>query len=133
MKALSIKQAWLYAITDLDKRIENRTWYPPHDIIGQRIALHASKRDEPGSADFVQRISGVRVPADLPRGCLVATARVVGWIDARGRSYGLTTVPENGLVHNKWFAGPVGWLLDDIIKIDPVPARGMLGLWECAL
>lgn len=29
-----------------------------------------------------------------------------------------------------WWIGPIGWLLDDVRPVAPVPARGMPGLWE---
>jgi hypothetical protein len=117
MKALSIQQPWLYAITDLDKRVENRTWKPPWWIIGRRIALHASKIDDRAGYVIIRDIANVDVPPDLPRGCIVATAKVLGWIDES---------------NDKWFFGPYGWILDDINKISPGPVfcRGALGLWD---
>ena len=81
MKALSIKQPWLWAITDLDKRIENRTWKPPQNIIGQRIALHASKKDDPHGEQKLYDIAGIHPPTDLHRGTIVATACIIGWLD----------------------------------------------------
>lgn len=131
MKALSIQQPWLYAITDLDKRIENRTWKPPWWIIDQRIALHASKVDDRAGYVVVHDIANIDVPSDLPRGCIVATAKVLGWIDEDG--YGQVPSACLGhLVDDKWFFGPYGWILDDINKISPGPVfcRGALGLWD---
>lgn len=90
---------------------------------------------------------------------IVGTARLVGWLDLRGvclpgptveerydRAYvaalpGETTHPPSAafrarvartlrLDDDLWWAGPVGWLLDDVVAIDPVPCRGALGLWS---
>lgn len=44
MKALTIYPEWCFAITQMDKRIENRTWNPFISIINQRVALHAGSR-----------------------------------------------------------------------------------------
>jgi hypothetical protein len=34
------------------------------------------------------------------------------------------------VLENFWWAGPVGWLLDDVRElVEPVPARGMPGVW----
>lgn len=41
MKALTLHAPWAWAICYLGKNVENRTWMPPADIIGQRIAIHA--------------------------------------------------------------------------------------------
>ena len=44
MKALTVIQPWAWAIAHAGKRVENRTWGPPRDVIGQRIAIHAGRR-----------------------------------------------------------------------------------------
>lgn len=41
VRALSMRQPWLYAVTDLGKRVENRVWATRHR---GRFLLHASKR-----------------------------------------------------------------------------------------
>ncbi len=129
MKALSIKQPWLYAITDLNKIIENRTWKPPAQIIGQRIALHASKKPDRVGYPAIAKIAGIEVPADVPLGSIVATAVVAGWIGENG--YGDVPSPCYGhFVDDKWFFGPIGWFLEDVQKLkEPLLCRGMLGLW----
>ena len=130
MKALSLKQPWLYAITCMDKRIENRTWKPPQQVIGQRIALHASKKDDPLGYSAIAKIAGIEIDGDLPRGAIVGTVRVVGWLNDDG--LGDVPTPCLGhLVDDDWFFGPIGWILDDVQLLDePIPARGSLGLWD---
>lgn len=130
MKALSLKQPWLWAITDLDKRVENRTWKPPQWAIGQRIALHASKKEDPHGYSAIQSVKWVTIPANLPLGSIVATAKIIGWLDDAG--FGDVPSPCLGhLVDDEWFFGPIGWILEDIQKLDePVPCRGALGLWD---
>lgn len=116
MKALSIKQYWLYAITDLDKRIENRSWKPPASILGRRIALHASARAEWGSWERIVRISGIAIPKRVPLGATVGSAIVIGFVSE---------------ADDKWFMGPFGWQLAQIHRLDePIPMEGKLGLWE---
>ena len=131
MKALSIKQPWLWAITDLDKRIENRTWKPSHWIIGKYIALHASLKNDPGGATAIDSISGHWPPKDLPRGCIVATVRIRGWINKRGFGLGLDKNNPSYLANDKWLIGPCGWVLSDVQKLDtPIPCKGALRLWN---
>lgn len=128
-KALSIKQPWLWAITDLDKRIENRKWRPPDYSIGERIALHSSKTIEVEGHQAIKDISGQWPPrADqLQCGAILATARLIGWIDVND---GYVPSPCLGhMIDDKWFFGPIGWLFDDIVKVDPIYCRGSLGLW----
>jgi len=126
VKALSIKQPWLWAITHLDKRIENRTWKPPEAIIGRQIALHASKADDRAGYAAIREISGVEAPPDLPRGAIIATARVVGFYDEISGFSG-----DPVAVKDKWFFGPYGWVLSDIRPLPkPISCPGALGLWE---
>ena len=117
MKALSIKQPWLYAITDLDKRIENRIWKPPEKIIGQKIALHAAKYDDLEAYSLVFKITHVRLlPSDLHRSAIIATAIIKGYIEQS---------------NDKWFLGPYGWILDNIkVLSEPVFCRGNQKLWS---
>lgn len=134
MKALSIKQPWLYAITDLDKRIENRTWKPPDWLLGKRIALHASKQyDNAGRMTIKEICGGTIVPAkdDLLLGYIVATVRVIGWVNRRGFGTGLGLSLPSTLVNDKWFFGPTGWIFDDVQKLaEPIPCQGALRLWN---
>lgn len=132
MKALSIKQPWLYCITDLDKRVENRTWKPPDWIVGQRMALHASARPDNFSGNITAaRLAGRQVSGilhNIPLGAIVATATVVGWFNSNGAASDSLLIKH---IDDKWFFGPFGWVLDDVRKIKkPVHCRGRLGLWD---
>lgn len=131
MKALSLKQPWLWAVMN-DKDIENRTWKPPQHIIGKFIALHASLKDDLDGPAAIKRISGVNVndiPDELPRGKIVAVAKMVGWISETDHD-----IPSPCLGHmrdDKWFFGPIGWILSDKTPlVTPVQCRGSLGLWD---
>jgi hypothetical protein len=125
--ALSIRQPWLWCITMLDKRIENRTWSTK---LRGLVCLHAAKgmsRDEfDFCLGFVEHIKPMDVPARdarrmvaydattaTNRGAIVATANIVD------------CVTDND---SPWFSGPYGFVLDNVqILADPLPIRGALG------
>jgi len=131
MKALTIKQPWAYAITDLDKRIENRTWKPPDWIIGKRIAIHTSKKSDALGYSAIQRVKHVTLPANLPLGSIVATAKIISWVNEQCFEVGIVLHHPSDLVENEWFFGPIGWVLADVQKlVEPIPCRGQLGLWD---
>lgn len=44
VKALTIRQPFIWEILQGLKKIEYRSWPPPEELVGQRIAIHAAKR-----------------------------------------------------------------------------------------
>ncbi len=144
MKALSISQPWVWAIlhpADGMKRIENRDWQPPKWVIGQTIAIHASKTWEGSLAvDWINRAIQLNLKelgyfelenVDCPScrdhhfaGAIVATAKIEGVYDERTEM----EMPESQRV---WFTGKYGWLLSDVQPLEkPVPCKGALRFWE---
>lgn len=71
-KALSIWPEWAWAIVNLDKRIENRTYYLPSTVSGKRIAIHASKTIGGGL--------GGKKGAKTAILRMVTAARTAGWL-----------------------------------------------------
>ena len=153
MKALSLTQPWATLVAQGAKRIETRSWST--NYCGP-LAIHASKslpawvaevvRGEPA---FTAVLGDLFDPhgctlGDLPRGCIVATCRLisvkfitadsVGW-DWNGptlhHSYPITAQERS---FGDYTAGRYAWLLGDVKPLDvPVPATGRLGLWEWAV
>jgi len=121
VKALTIYQPYASLICPGPKRIENRTWTPPKDLIGKRIAIHAGKVMDHMSVaahmDTLIRLFGKQFGSDqLPRGAIVGSAIVWGFVT---RST------------DEWFHGPIGWSLSDVRTLsEPVPCRGAQGLWD---
>lgn len=116
--ALSLKQPWLFAVTDLGKDVENRTWRLPAHCTGVRVLLHASKADDPDGVDIIEHITNTDncVPRDLPRQAIVASAIFVRDITRSD---------------SKWFFGPHGWVIRDVIKLPrPAPYPGKLNFWR---
>lgn len=117
-RALTLWRPWPHAIFFGGKRIENRSWKPYKDVVGQFIALHAgSKYDEDGAAWMVMK--GLFDPPN-PISCLkmaiVGVARVTDCVQE-------STDP--------WFFGPYGWILDDVIRLKTsVLTKGYQGLWK---
>jgi hypothetical protein len=138
--ALSIKQPWVEAILQGHKRVENRDWAPPAKIIGKRIALHASKKwDDKEGVAFCQNIlerGGLpAVAEDVVTGAIVGTAVVAGYIRllASGEVERVGDVAWYEVGGDPWLVGEYGWVLADVQRLaKPIPARGMLGLWETA-
>lgn len=113
MSALSVWQPWAWLIVNGYKDIENRRWEPTEERIGERFAIHASKR-RVTKAEFQEFLETVRdrkikrYPRsidDFDYGKLVGTAVLVG-VGRGTKSY--------------WAArGQFHWKLKSIRKIVP--------------
>lgn len=163
MKALSIRQPWAWAILNAGKCVENRAWdlrggniAQAQRLIGTTILIHAGKgctRDEYESAAYaIETVAtmphDLDVPplADLPRGFLVACARLVAvrWTTFGGHQIGvpkssgrcLLCGATNGLndcpTPDPWaIPDTAALILADVSPLPvPVPWSGALGFFE---
>lgn len=157
MLALTLHRPWPWAIFNLApeaaKRVENRSWKPPARVIGTRIAIHAGGQHDFGGGPVIQKAArdylpfgqdGRRVvPYPTAMG-MIGTVRIAGVVDAFGAVV-MGTVPRDLVVPPltgsgtalcsrrvwAWFAGPFGWLLDDVRALpEPIPCRGFQKLWK---
>jgi len=150
MKALTIWQPWASLIMHGAKPYEFRSWRPPAALIGQRIVIHAAaKRPDwhecRGLFQALQQ-GGERAaetclhaqlatsllggcPDELPRACGLGTA-IVGEPrlgTAIAEEFGVPRANDSDRdQHANW-----GWPLTDIdVWPEPIPMRGMQGLWN---
>ena len=117
--ALTIRQPWVNCIIYGDKRLENRTWPPPTAVVGSLLALHAGSilDDDAVTTHFVY--DAMQMPfwteAELVRSAILGVARLVGVVETSD---------------DRWFSGPYGWVLADVVPIAPMPCAGRQGVWE---
>lgn len=123
-RVLTLQRPWTWAITDLDKRIENRTWKPPAGVT--TILIHAGLGWDNAATPFLRTL-GITPPAqqDIPSSLIVAVARITGvcrdTVDRRHIPCGC----------GRWAtAGQYHWRLGDVHVLDvSVRCKGQLGLW----
>ena len=152
MKALTLTQPWASLVVIGAKRIETRSWAPPRLVVGQRIAIHAAKgwtednrwlaTTEPFKGAMRDGYTRGLIERphilELPRGCVVAIATVAvvyptAVLGAAPRELeDLLADPQ--YPHERAFGGYApgryAWALRDVRAIEPIPARGALGLWD---
>jgi hypothetical protein len=120
--ALTLRQPWAFAVTDLDKLVENRDFRPSHRFIGGPLAIHAGKTIE--TDDILElRRRGHQVPLahELVLGAVVAVVTLRGTVSA---------VHQLADAQQQWFCGPFGWLMADVAVLpEPIPCRGHQALW----
>jgi hypothetical protein len=135
------------------KRIETRSWYTAYRGL---VGIHASKGYPPDARNFAKSrpvyellldggfstISspGVQEPLDMtsrgfgevqpmPFGSIVAVGRLDECKSTEALLYADAVTKQERLLGN-YQPGRYGFLIGDIVRLpEPIPARGMLGLW----
>lgn len=131
MRGLSIQQPWAAAIAYGTKRVENRTWTVPLWIIGQTIAIHASKKPDISARPPVGESWPDR---KMHLGAVIAVARVTADCHHSDECMFPAGAVPPGLL-----SGCSPWAVRGQFHIelasvrplaDPVPCKGALGLWR---
>lgn len=118
--ALTLHRPWGLLIAKGIKRVENRTWSPePRLQPGEWFAIHAGKKYDPVCSPMAQRLG---VPIDVFFGDPPSNKE--GHIVAVARYAGVVTESDD-----PWWFGPIGWLLPEVVEIEPVPCKGAQSLW----
>ena len=118
--ALTLTRPWQILIAKGIKRIENRTWLPgPRLLPGEWFAIHAGQSYDTDCQPMATRLG---VSLDTFFGELSATPSA---IVAVARYGGVVTASKD-----PWFFGPYGWVLDQVVEVQPVRCRGAQGLWR---
>ena len=122
MKALSIKQPWVWAILHAGKDIENRSW--PTNFRG-RVVIHAGKNADPDGYKFLADL-GIEVPVNLPTGAFLGEVEITNCLPV-GTGYANQD-------QNCWAFGPYCFVLANPLTYnEPILGRGQLGFFESGI
>jgi hypothetical protein len=143
MKALTLTQPWATLVAIGAKRVETRSWSSSYR---GPVAIHAAKtvptwaRHVPHEWPFgmVLRDADIQSDAngdpDLPRGAIVAVARIVEIVPTSPESNERVLAVYGGRYEYEfgdYSRGRYAWALADIRPLlDPIPCRGALSLWD---
>lgn len=125
---LPLWQPWASLVVLGAKQVETRHWQPPARIIGQRIAIHATKTDAHlglrRTHPFVKYLYG----KDLPLGALIGSVYVAGWTTISPGDF----MPEGDeLAFGDYTPGRFAWHLTDPEPLDePIPWKGSQGIFK---
>lgn len=146
MKALTLTQPWATLVAIGAKRVETRSWRT--EFRGQ-IAIHAAK-GFPDDARYTVTVEpfqsvlraamgrDIVTGAHLPTACIIALADLVevrrfdeaSRDRVRSRS-ARGDLPQYEADFGDYGLGRFGFVLENVVKLArPVPARGMLNLWN---
>jgi len=127
MRALTISQPFASLIASGEKWVENRVWAT--DYRGE-LAIHAGK-----GTQYCNR----RELSKYPTGCVIAVADLVACVyhhAVENRDPGpcdrllMAGVDPQVFLDHEHTEGPWCWVLRNVRRVGPIPARGAQGLWE---
>src|SRR6476661_5362260 len=143
VKALTLTQPWATLVAVGENSIETRSWGTSYR---GPLSIHSAK-GFPRDARELCRMSpyrgrlrrhGYADALSLPLGALIAVAELVDVMkftrgslrDVRARAK-RRELPPHEADFGDFSPGRYGWVLTDVRALrEPIPARGMLGLWE---
>jgi activating signal cointegrator 1 len=129
MKALTLTQPWAQLVIDGRKTFETRGWY-----VGYRgpLAIHAAKGWTADDRAFAEELG--YDPGTLTRGAVLGEVELVACLrseQVRGLIKGMLGEPRLELQYGDFSSGRWAWELRHVVVYpNPIPARGMLGLWD---
>lgn len=149
MKALPLWQPWASLVAIEAKRIETRSWPAPRRLLGERIAIHATKggllkRDE---LDMIlepyfyanlstiwptEHLRGEQIRARLPRGAIIATAVLDRCLPIdRHRARSLAAASPREFAFGDYTPGRYAWVFRNVERLaEPIPFKGSQGIFD---
>lgn len=135
LKALSVRQPWVWGIFHAGKDVENRSWgdrYPAlhsaRSLLGKDILIHASTgmtlseyEDFIDTAHMISRTHPFPPGTRLPPRLSLTKGGIVGIVTL----HAIVTESES-----PWFFGPVGLVLRNPRTLPFMPCRGALGFFK---
>lgn len=158
MKAITLHQPWASLIIGRAKQYETRSWCPPSTLFGQRIAIHAGKKQ------ITQQLFDalpIRVQTwcamhygsliEFEYGVILGTVQLISAFhihDTSGTTpnmfhgeiydgfvwgeYNTMETTEYEIEKGDFSIGRYAWRMDKVNRfIKPVPQKGHQGFWEC--
>lgn len=137
MKVLTLTQPWATLVAIGAKTIETRSW---RNRYRGPLLIHAAKGMPRLALEtcfehpFAEALkaAGIETPADLPRGAIVAHARLIHIAPTTEVEPALLAAGRHDeLAFGDYSPGRWAWRLAGVTPMPiPVPAKGSLGLWE---
>ena len=127
MKVLTIKEPFATLIANKVKKIETRSWKTKYR---GEIYIHAgvAKIDKkvstrPGLKELYENL-------DLKHGYIICKARLVDCVYMDEVFMSEIKKDKTEYICGNYEIGRYAWILDDVEIIEPIKAKGQLGIWN---
>jgi hypothetical protein len=132
IKAFSLKQPWVFAIMQKNKRLENRDKRTDYRGL---FYIHASNNyDTQGESWLIENGLYTKedpAPTELVKGAIVGEARLIECYGSVMEWEMCEESDEFIKEQAKWAFGPCIYVLADVVEYaTPIPAKGQLGFWD---
>ena len=124
MKVISIKEPFATLIKENIKNIETRSWKTNYR---REIYIHASKVSD---KTRTQELSDLTKNLKMNNGNIIAKATLVDCKYMDQKFIKEIKQNETEYLCGYYEEGRYAWILKDIKKIKPIPAKGKLNIWN---
>lgn len=119
--AISIQQPWPFAILNMGKDVENRSWKLPKRFAGVPVLIHAGKTVDMLACARLERERDCRIPAreKLAKGGIVGVMTFTGFTGCCG--------PDSEWAEKGLF---LQWWIGAVKELPFYPCKGRLGFFS---
>lgn len=122
-KAITLTQPWAQLVATGKKQVETRSWSTHYR---GPLYIHAAKGFPAKARRFAaEQFGNPGVMGHMPLGVIVARCYL---LDCRPVEH--MSVSEQERKYGDYSPGRYAWILTNIEQLEPIPCKGMLGLWE---
>lgn len=128
MKVLSLMEPWGSLIKEKVKYIETRSWKTNYR---RELFIHTSLKKIPKNDERIKKLISLLKNKDIQYGCIIAKCKLVNcvYMDEEFIKKIQQEKPIEFMC-GEYKIGRYAWILEDIEPIEPISAKGHLGIWN---
>ncbi len=128
MKVLSLMEPWGSLIKEKVKYIETRSWKTNYR---GELFIHTSLKKIPKNDERIKKLISLLKNKDIQYGCIIAKCKLVNcvYMDEEFIKKIQQEKPIEFMC-GEYKIGRYAWILEDIEPIEPISAKGHLGIWN---
>lgn len=128
MKVLSIKEPYASLIMNGIKTIETRSWKTKYR---GELYIHASLSNVPKIYNEKEGLKELICGMDMHYGKIICKCKLIDCIEMTDEYIKLMAKNNpREFICGAYEVGRYAWVLDDVELIDPIEAKGKLGIWN---
>ncbi len=127
MKVLTIKEPFATLIKNKVKYIETRSWKTNYR---GELYIHAGLAKISKDVKARKELSKLYTDDELKYGYIICKADLIDCIYMDDKFIEKAKENHDNFVSGQYSEGRYAWVLDNIVPINPIKAKGQLGIWN---